>query len=436
MNEVMRNKNLSKLTLHLKHFVEKPLEERSSISIKNLKILRMILKKNKTQIIKSISRDVKKTLKDSIIEFNSSLDILNYVIKNFNYVKKKEKFLLENGDKGFVNFEPIGVVAFITPWNYPLLTIFERLPFSIACGCSAILKPSEFTPNFSRLLTELFNSDINLKKCLTVLPDLDQKTGLALCKDSNISLISFVGSTSTGKKILKQCSSTLKKTNLELGGKNSAIICKSSNLDTAVLKVINGIFENGGQACIAISRVIIHEDIFDTFVDKIITKVKKMHKLKKLKIQIPFIENQKRKIISTIKYIKSNYSKNFIEVLNLGSSQFTPIFIRCKNKKKFFLENEFFFPIVTFEKFKNLDESINLVNNASYGLASYIFSSNQSEIKKLNNRLQSGRIWVNSSLKWSPSLPVGGYNLSGNGRDMGKFGFNTYLTTKSLYLEK
>ncbi len=268
------------------------------------------------------------------------------------------------------------------------------------------------------------------------MPDLNQRIGEALCKDPNISLISFVGSTSTGKKILKQCSSTLKKTNLELGGKNSAIICKSSNLDFAVSKVINGIFENGGQACIAISRVIIYENIFDNFMNKIILKVKEMYKSKKLKIQIPVVESQKRKVILAIKHIRSNYSKNSIEVFNIGSKKFTPIFVKCENKKKFFLKNEFFFPIVTFEKFKNLDDSINLVNNSDYGLASYIFSSNKFEVKKLTNRLQSGRIWVNSSLKWSPALPVGGFNLSGNGRDMGKFGFRTYLTTKSLYLEK
>ena len=114
--------------------------------------------------------------------------------------------------------------------------------------------------------------------------DLDQRTGLALCKHPNISLISFVGSTFTGKKILKQCSSTLKKTNLELGGKNSAIICKNTNLDFAVSKVINAIFENGGQACVAISRVIIDENIFDNFVKKIKIKVKNMYSLKKLKM--------------------------------------------------------------------------------------------------------------------------------------------------------
>ena len=88
------------------------------------------------------------------------------------------------------------------------------------------------------------------------------------------------------------------------------------------------------------------------------------------------------------------------------------------------------------KNFKNLGECINLVNDAGYGLASYIFSSNKSEINKLITKVQSGRIWLNSSLKWNPNLPVGGYNLSGNGRDMGKFGFNTYLTTKSLYLDK
>ena len=124
----MRNKSLSKLTSSLKQFVEKPFKERSSISIKNLKIL-SILKKNKKEIIKTISLDVKKTEHASQIEFNSSLAILNYVIKNVNCVKQIKKYFFENGDKGVVKFEPIGVVAFITPWNYPLLTILKDCLF-------------------------------------------------------------------------------------------------------------------------------------------------------------------------------------------------------------------------------------------------------------------------------------------------------------------
>ena len=152
----------------------------------------------------------------------------------------------------------------------------------------------------------------------------------------NIPLIGYSDKLSLrpGETVSFKVSSTLKKTNLELGGKNSAIICKTSNLDFAVSKVINAIFENGGQACVAISRVIIDENIFDNFIKKIKIKIKKMYSLKKLKIQIPATENQKRKISSTIKYIRSNYSQNLIEVFNMGSKKFTPIFVNCKNFKR------------------------------------------------------------------------------------------------------
>ena len=128
----MKDKNLLKITSYLRNFIEKPFNERSKDSKKNLIIIRYILKANKKLIINAISQDVKKSIQDAQIEFKSSLDILNYVIDNFHYVKKQEKFVFKNGDVGIVNFEPVGVVAFITPWNYPLLTIFERLPFSLA----------------------------------------------------------------------------------------------------------------------------------------------------------------------------------------------------------------------------------------------------------------------------------------------------------------
>ena len=432
----MNNKSFTKITSFLKIFTEQPYEKRRLTSKKNLKIIKNILKKNKKKIVNAISKDIKKSIQNSKTEFDSSMVILNFVIDNFKNIKKEEKYLFKNGEKGIVSYEPVGVVAFITPWNYPLLTIFERLPFSLACGCSAILKPSEFNPNFSRLLIKLFNSNSDLKKCLRVMTNLDQSAGQALCKDQNISLISFVGSTLTGKKISKQCSLTLKKTNLELGGKNAAIICKTSNLDFAIPKIISAIFENGGQACVAISRLIINEDLFDEFIKKITSKIEKLYKMNKLKIQIPSTKSQKKKVSSIINYIKSNYSLKSIKIFNIGSKKFTPIFVHLKSNKNFFLKNEFFFPIVTIEKFKDTHDCVEKVNSANYGLATYVFSSNKFEINDLTNRLQSGRMWVNSSLKWNPNLPVGGFKLSGKGRDMGKFGFNTYLTTKSLYLAK
>ena len=315
-----------------------------------------------------------------------------------------------------------------------MLTLSERLPFCLGAGCSAIVKPSEYTPKFSNVLKKLINNDKNFSHVIKIISKAKPKIGLAMCKDPNISLISFVGSTNTGKKILNQCSGTLKKTNLELGGKNAAIICKTSKLDFAVSKVIEGIFENGGQACVSISRVLIDKSIFNTFMKKIILRTEKLIKLNKIKFQQPANKKQNKKVFSLIKYVKNNYPKDIAKNFNVTTNKkFFPIFMHLRKKSNFFLKNEFFFPIVTFEKFKNLDDCVKMNNSTGYGLASYIFSSNKDEKRKLIRYLQCGRIWINSALEWNPALPVGGYNNSGNGRDMGIEGFLIYLTTKSVY---
>ena len=430
------NKKLFKITKNLKESSGYSTGISIKKAKKNLITIRQILITNKKKIIQAICLDVKKTLVDAKNEFNGSIKIWNFAINNFHLVKRQKKIYFSNKKKGIINYEPIGVVAFITPWNYPLLTLSERLPFCIACGCAAVLKPSEFTPNFSEILKKIIDSNYKLNKYLKVLKNSGVKIGKDLCKDPNISLISFVGSTKTGKQILKQCAQTIKKTNLELGGKNPAIICQSANINLAISKVINGIFENGGQACVAISRVLIDEKIYDDTIKKMIIKVKRLYQRKKLKIQIPAINSQRKKVISLINYIKSNYPKNIIKIFNLGSKKFTPIFMKTKSRKNFLITKEFFFPVVSFEKFKNLAECISIGNLSGYGLATYIFSSNNLETKYLVNQLQFGRIWVNSSLEWSPALPVGGFKMSGQGRDMGIIGFKTYLTNKSLYIEK
>ena len=431
----MNKNNLLKITSELKTFsnsdniIDYKTIKRVLVKIKNKLI------ENKKKIVKSISLDINKPIHLSEVEFTSSMNIWSYVINNINLINRNKKYIFSKNKSGKIIYIPIGLVGFITPWNYPLLTLSERLPFCIGAGCTAIIKPSEFSPRFTKILIKLINNDSTLNKQIRILSNTKPKTGIALCNDTNIDLISFVGSTKTGKKISKQCSVSLKKTNLELGGKNAAIVCKSSKIDFAISQIINGIFENGGQACVAISRVLIDEKIYNIFINKIIFKVEQLIKSNKLKLQLPANNLQSKKIISVIKQIKSSLPKNALKIFNFKTHKnYSPIFIFSKNKKNFFLDEEFFFPIVSFGKFKNINECIKLNNSTSYGLASYIFSSNKDEKDQLINNLKCGRIWINSTLEWNPILPVGGFNMSGNGRDMGIDGFLLYLSSKSVYI--
>ncbi len=407
--------------------------------IKNRRILiliRNILNKNKKSIIESINKDVGKSRKDAENEFKGSLNIWNYVIKNINSIQKNKKIKFNKTEKGEITYKPIGLVAFITPWNYPLLTLSERLPFCLATGSTAIIKQSEYSKNLKNILFKILNKNKELINILHVLKNTDYKTGIALCSDENISAISFVGSTETGKKIAIQTSSTLKKTYLELGGKNAAIITKKANFKLSVDEIIKGIFENGGQACVGISRLIINKNIAKEFSKLLISKIEKINRNKKFFIQQPANKQQRKKILKLIRFINKNHKNKIFKKFNLGSKKYTPIFLKPNINDKYFVNKEFFFPIITVETFEKLSEAIKINNQSKYGLAAYIFTEDKDEFKMISDGLNSGRIWHNSSLVWSPSLPVGGFNLSGQDRDMGQKGFENYITSKSIYIRK
>ena len=401
----------------------------------NLELIKKILIKNKLKIIKSIEKDTGKNLDDGYKEFKASLEILNYAKKKLKKIVLVEEILKGKQKIGKINFVPIGVVGIITPWNYPLLTLFERLPFCIGSGSAAIVKLSEYTPNFSILIKQILNNK-NLKRCLYFTKSNHPITGKKLCNSRNVSLISFTGSSNTAKKILIQGAPTLKKTSLELGGKNPAIITRFANIDFSVDKVIDGIFENGGQACVGISRVLIHHSKYDIFITSLIKKILKLKTEKKLKLQLPANKIQKKLVLNYIEHIKRKFKNKIITTLDLGAKKFTPIFLNFNSPNKFFSENEFFFPIVTFEKFHKLKKSIKMANETNYGLACYVFTRNKDEASVILKNLQFGRIWINNSLKWTPELPVGGFKFSGSGRDMGFDGFKNYMTTKSTYFGK
>jgi|TARA_B110000967_G_scaffold200025_1_gene235220 betaine-aldehyde dehydrogenase len=400
---------------------------------KNLILIKNILIKNKSLITRSITKDSKKSLIDAENEFKASIEIWKYAINNISKIQEKKKFKFSNKRTGKIIYKPIGLVAFITPWNYPLLTLSERLPFCLAAGCNVLIKTSEYSKNFKNVLIKIFAGNRKITNIMHVLKIVDPTVGNLICNEKKISAISFVGSTETGKKILKQSASSMKKIFLELGGKNCAIVTKKAKLKTAVVKIVNAIFENAGQACVGISRIIIHEDVYDKFLENLVNQIRTQFNKKNKYFQMPANEKQKKKVIYQLKYIKKKYRNEIYKIFNIGSKLFTPILINLKTKNRYFNENEFFFPIVTIEKFKTLTDAVNLSNASPYGLAAYIFSSHQGEINFLTNEINAGRIWHNTSLQWNPSLPVGGFNLSGQDRDMGIQGYYNYLTTKSIY---
>ena len=395
-----------------------------------------IIKKFRRSLAINISKDTKKTLHESNAEVESSIKILNYAIQEFKIFKINCTPFKNKKSYGQIFYEPIGCVAFITPWNYPILTIFERMPFAILAGCNIILKPSELTPKFNIFLKKILEKNILISSKIKVLLSKNKLKGQLLTKSKKVDMISFVGSTKTAKQIIKQSSNTIKKVSLELGGKNIAIILDDNFNIKMIDEIILGIFENSGRACVAISRILVNKKIYDDFISLLKKRILEKLNNKKIlfrKIQ-KFEKKNIKKIISSIdKRIKSK-DKNYI--FN-DKKEFCLIISNKNSNYDKFLDEEFFFPIVSCEIYKNRDELIKKANNSKYGLACYIFSNSNKKIINTIKDLHYGRLWINSGpTDWHPSLPVGGKKMSGKSFDMGNQGFLNYLIPKSVYITR
>ena len=391
------------------------------------------LKSNKKIIAKKIVQDVKKPLKDANLELQNSIDILSFAIKEFLKVKLTLNIFENNQNIGNIIYEPIGCVAFITPWNYPLLTIFERLPFAILSGCQIILKPSEYTPNFNTILKKIFKKNKLINSKIEVILSKDQTQGKSLTYNKNIDMISFVGSANTAKKIIKQTSNSLKKISLELGGKNTAILLDKKFNNKIIDKIILGIFENSGRACVAISKILISEKIYNDFFhalkNRIINKFIKKNVFKRKVLNF-----EKEKIEKIILYLNKKIHNKNKHYLSKNKENFCLLIDDKTSTNQKHLDEEFFFPIVSCQSFKDENQLIKKANKSKYGLACYVFSDNNNKIKNIVKFLDFGRIWINSGpTNWSPKLPVGGKKMSGKSFDMGSQGFFNYLIPKSIY---
>lgn len=402
-------------------------------NIQLAKELLSLLKSKKKIIAKKIIQDVKKPLKDADLEVQNSINILNFAIKEFLKIKFSLDISKNKKTIGKIMYEPIGCVALITPWNYPLLTIFERLPFALLSGCNIILKPSEYTPNFNAFLKKILKKNRIINNKIKIILSKDKSKGISLSYDKNIDMISFVGSSNTAKKIMRQASNSLKKIHLELGGKNTAILL-DEKFDNKILdQIIFGIFENSGRACVAISRVLINEKIFDVFFNSL--KYRILNKFIKNNIfKRKVLKFEKRKIESVINSLDKKINNKNKIYLSKNIENFCLLINDKNSKHEKLLDEEFFFPIISCQSFKDKNQLIEKANKSKYGLACYIFSKNKNKIQNTIKYLDFGRIWINSGPKnWDPKFPVGGKKMSGKSFDMGSYGFFNYLLPKSIY---
>lgn len=344
---------------------------------------------------------------------------------------------------GVVLKEPIGVVSIITPWNFPFWILSQKLPFALAAGCTVVVKPSEMTPSSTVMMGELLiEAGLPAGVCNIVLGYGDP-VGSVMASHEDVQMVTFTGSTAVGKLITQAASATLKKVALELGGKNPQVIFPDADLDDAADAVTFGVYFNVGQCCNSSSRIIVHEDIAAQFVARVValSKLVKFGDPMDPDTQVGAIvtPEHKQKIDG---YVQAAIAEGATLALGGGampvpglSDQFyQPTIVTNVRPGMAIAQEEVFGPVLTVLTFRTFEEAIALTNDSDFGLSAGVWSENVHTCLEFGRRAQAGTVWTNTWMDGFPELAFGGVKQSGQGREIGSYGFDEFLEVKSLVM--
>jgi len=339
--------------------------------------------------------------------------------------------------------EPIGVCGMIIPWNFPLLMQAWKLAPALAMGCTCVMKLSEKTPLSGLMICHLIK-EAGFPPGVVNIINGPGTTGDIIARHMDISKVAFTGSSAVGHKIVVAAGeSNLKKVTLELGGKSPLIICKDADLDQAAVAAHVGLFINMGQCCCASSRVFVHEDVHDAFLEKVMMHAKKLRTqgdtTSETTVPICDLGPQVDKIQfdKILGYISSGKSEGATVALGgdrLGDKGYfvqPTIFTDVKDDMKIAKE-EIFGPVMQMLKFKTLDEAIERANNTCYGLAAGICTRDIGTAMSSAKDLDAGTVWINCYDNFDMACPFGGYKSSGWGREKGEYALENYTQVKCI----
>jgi aldehyde dehydrogenase (NAD+) len=340
--------------------------------------------------------------------------------------------------------EPLGVVAAIVPWNFPLLLAAWKVAPALACGNTVILKPASQTPLTAIALGEIA-VEVGLPPgVLNVLTGPGSKLGQAIVEHPGIDKIAFTGDTSTGKAIMRSAAETLKKITLELGGKSPNIVLPDADIEAAIRGATIGIFYGKGEVCAAGSRLLVDRSIKDEFVDKLAARVKKMVPGDPMDPKTRFGALASKKQLETVtRYVASAREEGATLVAggdraDIGTGKgyfFQPTVFADVTPEMTIAREEIFGPVLATIDFADVDEAIARANDSPYGLAAGVWTRDIKKAHYVARRLQAGTVWVNTYNVYDTAAPFGGYKQSGFGREMSAHALEHYTQVKSVWVD-
>ena len=341
--------------------------------------------------------------------------------------------------------EPVGVCGMIIPWNSPLLLVGWKLAPALAAGCTAVIKPSEYTSasllEFMKLVIEEAGVPPGV---VNVVTGYGQEAGEPIITHPKVAKIAFTGGSATGARVASLAAQSFKKISLELGGKSPNIVFDDCILDDAVSGAISGIFAATGQTCIAGSRLLVQESIHDQFLEKLVAMAKtaKLGNPMEFETQVGPVTTppQYEKILGYMDIAKGEGAKCVLgggpAGPEMGGGKYfvqPTIFDGVRNDMRI-AQEEVFGPVLSVITFKDEDDAARIANDVVYGLGSGVWTQSVKRATSMAKRIRAGTVWVNTYRAVSFTMPFGGYKQSGLGRENGADAINEYLQTKSVWI--
>ncbi|WP_343621621.1 aldehyde dehydrogenase family protein [Acinetobacter proteolyticus] len=392
------------------------------------------LETEKTRLIKLSHQNNGKSSEQAQVDVDNSIKCYRYYADLVQNMAFSQTTQCEDGTELTHQQNSVGVVALITPWNFPLITSAWKIAPALAAGCSIVFKPSELVPLPEYAFTEILDQ-IQFPQGVFNLILGDAVAAQHLVVHADVQKVSFTGSTEVGIHVMQAAAPSVKRVTLELGGKSPILILEDADLDEAVDKALGGMFYNSGQMCSATSRLLVHQSIAEPFYQKLKLAVESMQlgtdltgplAMGPMTTQKQFNKVHEYLSIAQQEQLQALIDLNQIALPNKGFFIQPHVFIDVPTDSRLWKE-EIFGPVMCCRSFATEDEAVRLANDSEFGLAATIMTGSVQRGKNIAKRLRSGHIWINSFQMIQPGSLWGGFKKSGIGRELGESGIQSYL---------